>query len=75
MMLDQDGLRGPAVLLNKGPPPNTEPHSITHQVSYWAGGPQDRGEPTAIPVRSLSEHFTAITKAACLQATNNRCTW
>lgn len=41
---------------------------------YWAGGtdPRDRGEPTAIPIRSLSEPLTAIRKAACLQAMNNR---
>ena len=30
------------------------------------------GGPTAIPIRSLSELSTAVTKAACLQATNDR---
>lgn len=70
-MLDQDGFWGPGVLLNERPSPNTESHSITRWVAYWAGGtdPQDRGEPTAISVRTLSELFTAVTKAACL---NNR---
>lgn len=44
-------------------------HTITWRVAYWVGGidPWDRGEPTAIPIRSLSDP-----KAACLQATNDR---
>ncbi|XP_074965396.1 uncharacterized protein LOC142064386 [Phalacrocorax aristotelis] len=77
IMLDQGvaaGFWGPGVFLNEGPDPNTEPHSITRRVAYWAGGkdPWDRGEPAAIPIRSLSEVSAAVTKAACLQAMNDR---
>ena len=65
---------GTRSVLEEGPAPNTEPHSITRRVSYWAGGidPWGRGEPTAIPIRSLSKLSTAVTKAACLQAMNYR---
>lgn len=76
IMLDQGkatGFQGPGVVLNLGPDPNAESHSIKQQVAYWAGGidPWDRRKFTAVPVRSVSEVSTAITKAACLQAMND----
>ncbi|KAK4806361.1 hypothetical protein QYF61_016211 [Mycteria americana] len=61
------GLR---VFLNLGPDPTDEAQSITSRVACWAGGIDalDRGETSVIPIRSLSELSTAVTKAACTQA-------
>lgn len=60
--------------MNLGLDPNAESHSIKQQVAYWAGGidPWDRRKSTAVPVRSEREVSTAVTKAACLQAMNDR---
>ena len=65
---------GPGVFLNLGPDPVHEAQSITSRVAYWAGGIDafDQGEPSMIPIRSLSELSTAITKAACIQSMNKR---
>uniref|UniRef100_A0A8C3K6U7 Uncharacterized protein n=1 Tax=Calidris pygmaea TaxID=425635 RepID=A0A8C3K6U7_9CHAR len=73
IMLSQDEASrhwGPGVILNLGPDPADTPHSITSRVAYWAGGVDilERGEPSLIPIESLSELPTAITKAACIQA-------
>ncbi|KAK4828030.1 hypothetical protein QYF61_022807 [Mycteria americana] len=61
---------GPGVFLNLGPNSIDEAHSITSSVAYWAGGIDalDQGEPSMIPIRSLNELSTAVTKATCIQA-------
>lgn len=58
------------VFLNAGPDPLNDPHSITSREAYWAGGIDilERGEPLLIPIRSVDELSTAITKAVCIQA-------
>ncbi|KAK4810566.1 hypothetical protein QYF61_004529 [Mycteria americana] len=76
-MLSEDeasGYWGPGVFLNLGPDPTNTPHSITSRVAYWAGGidTMERGEPSIIPIKSLSELSTAVTKAACIQAMHKR---
>ncbi|KAK4807063.1 hypothetical protein QYF61_018404 [Mycteria americana] len=76
-MLSEDeasGYWGPVVFLNLGPDPTNTPHSITSRVAYWAGGidTMERGEPSIIPIKSLSELSTAVTKAACIQAMHKR---
>ncbi|KAK4806399.1 hypothetical protein QYF61_016249 [Mycteria americana] len=65
-----NGYWGLGVFLNLGPDPTDEAQSITSRVACWAGGTDalDRGEPSIIPIRSLSELSTAVTKAACTQA-------
>ncbi|KAK4820512.1 hypothetical protein QYF61_000091 [Mycteria americana] len=65
-----NGYWGLGVFLNLGPNPIDEAHSITSRVVYWAGGINalDRGEPSMIPIRSLSELSTAVTKATCIKA-------
>ncbi|XP_052631213.1 uncharacterized protein LOC128136111 [Harpia harpyja] len=67
---EADGFWGPGVFLNAGPAPPDDPRSITSRVAYWAGGIDvlERGEPLLIPIKSLNELSTAITKAACIQA-------
>ncbi|KAK4818861.1 hypothetical protein QYF61_020080 [Mycteria americana] len=57
-----------------GPDPTNTPHSITSRVAYWAGGidSMEQGEPSIIPIKSLSELSTAVTKAACIQAMHKR---
>ncbi|KAK4806261.1 hypothetical protein QYF61_013405 [Mycteria americana] len=77
IMLSEDeasGYWGPVVFLNLGPDPTNTPHSITSRVAYWAGGidTMERGEPSIIPIKSLSELSTAVTKAACIQAMHKR---
>ncbi|KAK4810621.1 hypothetical protein QYF61_007358 [Mycteria americana] len=77
IMLSEDeasGYWGPGVFLNLGPDPTNTPHSITSRVAYWAGGidSMERGEPSIIPIKSLSELSTAVTKAACIQAMHKR---
>ncbi|KAK4810669.1 hypothetical protein QYF61_007469, partial [Mycteria americana] len=76
-MLSEDeasGYWGPGVFLNLGPDPTNTPHSITSRVAYWAGGidSMEQGEPSIIPIKSLSELSTAVTKAACIQAMHKR---
>ncbi|KAK4828563.1 hypothetical protein QYF61_027532 [Mycteria americana] len=76
-MLSEDkanGYWGPGVFLNLGPDPTNTPHSITSRVAYWTGGidSMERGEPSIIPIKSLSELSTAVTKAACIQATHKQ---
>ncbi|KAK4811127.1 hypothetical protein QYF61_019758 [Mycteria americana] len=76
-MLSEDeasGYWGPGVFLNLGPDPTNTPHSITNRVAYWAGGidTMEGGEPSIIPIKSLSELSTAVTKAACIQAMHKR---
>lgn len=63
-------LLGPGVLLTLGPDPANGSYSITSRVAYWAGriDATEWGEPSTIPIRSLNELSTAITKAACTQA-------
>ncbi|KAM9591119.1 uncharacterized protein ACIBXB_006056 [Morphnus guianensis] len=71
---EANGFWGPGVFLNAGPTPPDNPHSITSRVAYWAGGIDvlERGEPLLIPIKSLNELSTAITKAACIQAMHER---
>lgn len=71
---EANGFWGPRVFLNLGPNPANGSHSITSRVAYWAGGidATERGEPSIIPIRSLNELSTAITKAACIQAMHKR---
>ncbi|KAK4815931.1 hypothetical protein QYF61_010188 [Mycteria americana] len=76
-MLSEDEASGywdPGVFLSLGPDPTNTPHSITSRVAYWAGGivTMERGEPSIIPIKSLSELSTAVTKAACIQAMHKR---
>lgn len=76
-MLNQDeadSFWGWRVFLTGGPDSNNELHSITCGIAYWAVGidPQEWGERTVIPTHSLSELSTAVTKAACVQAMNDR---
>ncbi|KAK4806400.1 hypothetical protein QYF61_016250 [Mycteria americana] len=67
--VDVLGPRGLAATGLPGPDPTDEAQSITSRVACWAGGIDalDRGEPSIIPIRSLSELSTAVTKAACTQ--------
>lgn len=76
-MLNQDeadGFWGPGVFLSGRSDPNNELHSIMSWTAYWAGGidPREREELTAISIRALNELSTAVTKAACIQAMNDK---
>lgn len=56
--------------LNAGSEHSNDTPSITSRVAYWAGGIDisERGEPLLIPIKSLNELSTFITKAACIEA-------
>uniref|UniRef100_A0A8B9NK43 Uncharacterized protein n=1 Tax=Accipiter nisus TaxID=211598 RepID=A0A8B9NK43_9AVES len=71
---EANGFWGLGVFLNAGPASPDDPHSITSRVAYWARGIDvlERGEPLLIPIKSLNELSTVITKAACIQAMHER---
>lgn len=62
------GYWGPGVLLNLGPEPANQTHSITSGAAYWAGGMKvmERGEPASIPIWSPNEISAAVTKASLM---------